>query len=667
VDQKTTAELAVGTEFAGYRIEAVAVRGGMGVVYRATQLRLTRPVALKLVTPELARDPSFRERFRREWMVAASIDHPNVIPVYEAGEADGALFIAMRWVEGTNLRTIVGDSGLDPSRAALLVNQVARALDAAHERDLIHRDVKPANILITGQEHVYLTDFGLTKHASSISGLTRTGQWVGTVDYTAPEQIEGKPVSPQTDVYSLGCVLFEALTGRAPFKRENDLATLWAHVYTDTPSLRELSADVPAEYEGVVQRAMAKDPEDRFESAGELGRAALAAGGRRGADGGAGAGRAPAPVAPAPVAPVPVAPVPASPPPASPLPPSGEKQGTRRRLVLGLGALAVLAAAALVIAIVALTGGSDEPNKQSSVATPSAPPLRASAWRALPSMPTARQNMTGSVADGSIWVVGGLETESKGSRRVEGYDPVINGWKAAPDLPSPLHHEMAVTYKDELVVIGGWIPKGGEPSAITSDKVLALRGRKWVKLPSLNRPRAAGAAAVVGDRIVVVGGQANGRLVRETEVFDGKQWRLTANIPTPREHMAAASDGRYLYAVGGRNLSPDKNTAALERYDPADDRWQQLTDMPTPRGGLGATIIAGRLFAVGGERSTGVYGKVESYDIAGRKWSRAPSMRTPRHGIAVAAIGRALYAMGGGTRPGHASATDTAEVLRLSR
>lgn len=335
--------------------------------------------------------------------------------------------------------------------------------------------------------------------------------------------------------------------------------------------------------------------------------------------------------------------------------------------MLGLGALAALAAAALVIAIVALTGTSDEPSKQSSVATTQAPPLRASAWRALPSMPTARQNMAGSVADGTIWVAGGLETESKGSRRVQGYDPVINGWKAAPDLPRPLHHEMAVTYKDELVVIGGWIPSGGEPSAITSDKAFALRGRKWVELPSLNRPRAAGAAAVVGDRIVVVGGQANGRLVRETEVFDGKRWRLAADIPTPREHMAAASDGRYLYAVGGRNLSPDKNTASLERYDPAEDRWQQLPGMPVPRGGLGAAIIDGRLFAVGGERSTGVYGQVESYDIAGRKWSRAPSMRTPRHGIAVAAIGRALYAMGGGTRPGHASATGTAEVLRLSR
>jgi serine/threonine protein kinase len=192
---QSTVELAVGSEFAGYRIEEVAARGGMGVVYRAVQVHLTRTVALKLVTPALARDPAFRERFRREWMIAASIDHPNVIPVYQAGEEDGALFIAMRWVAGTNLRQLIDQGPLEPSRAAHLISQVAYALDAAHEQELIHRDVKPANILITGQDHVYLSDFGLTKHASSISGLTKTGQWVGTVEYTAPEQIEGSTVS----------------------------------------------------------------------------------------------------------------------------------------------------------------------------------------------------------------------------------------------------------------------------------------------------------------------------------------------------------------------------------------------------------------------------------------------------------------------------------------
>jgi serine/threonine protein kinase len=649
VGQQTTPELVVGSDFAGYRIEEVAARGGMGVVYRATQLRLTRTVALKLVTPALAREPSFRERFRREWMIAASIDHPNVIPVYEAGEEDGVLFIAMRWVEGTNLRETIDRGPLEPSRAAHLVSQVASALDAAHERDLIHRDVKPANILVTAQDHVYLTDFGLTKHASSISGLTRTGQWMGTVDYTAPEQIEGVSVTSQTDVYSLGCVLFEALTGRPPYQRENDLATLWAHVYAPPPPVLEVNPDIPAPFEDVVQRAMAKDPAKRYASAGELGRAALAA---------AHGEHAPAPEK-----------IRAAPPPvAEPISEQGEQRRPwrpGRRSLYGLAGLLLVAAA--VAAIVSISGSEDsQPDRADAPAT-SAPLRAASAWRPLPPMPTARQNMASAVLDGTIWVVGGLAPGSRGSRRVEGYDPVVNGWKAGPDLPVRLHHEMVVTYKGDVVVMGGWIPRGSDPSAETSDQVFALRAGRWVKLPPLNRPRVAGAAAVVGDRIVVVGGQADGRLVETTEVFDGKRWSDGANIPTPREHLAAASEGQFVYAVGGRALSPDKNSAALERYDPEADRWQRLPDMPTARGGLAAAIAGGSLFALGGETPTRVLGKVESYGIASKAWSRASSMRTPRHGSTMDAVGRTLYSLGGAPRPGHASASATAEVLRLTR
>jgi N-acetylneuraminic acid mutarotase len=313
-------------------------------------------------------------------------------------------------------------------------------------------------------------------------------------------------------------------------------------------------------------------------------------------------------------------------------------------------------------------GGARRPGHASAVATAEAVRLVSSrrtgpGWRPLPAMPTARQNMAGAVLDGTVWVVGGLGADSAGSRRVEGYDPVVSGWKSAPDLPVRLHHEMVVTYKDELIAIGGWIPKGSDPSAVTSDRAFALRDGKWVSLPSLNEPRAAGTAAVVGDRIVVFGGQADGRLLATTEVFDGKQWSVRADIPTPREHLAAVSDGRFAYAVGGRRLSADKNVAALERYDPAADRWERLPGMPTARGGLGAALVDGHLLAVGGERATGVFGVVESYSIANKSWSRGPSMRSPRHGGVVAAIGRSLYALGGARRPGHASAVATAEVL----
>lgn len=272
-----------GVELGGFMIESVAGRGGMGVVYRARQRQPQRRVALKVIAPELADDPAFRARFEREWTIAAQIEHPNVIPVYAAGEERGILFIAMRFVDGTDLRSVIARDGrLEPNRAVPIVDQVAQALDAAHSSGLVHRDVKPANILIAttgGRHHVYLTDFGLTRPADASTGLTVTGAGalVGTIDYIAPEQARGEPVDARTDVYALGCVLFQALTGTLPFPADNDLAKLFAHATQDAPTLRERAPEVPAAFEAVVARAMAKDPADRYPSAGDLGRAAMAA------------------------------------------------------------------------------------------------------------------------------------------------------------------------------------------------------------------------------------------------------------------------------------------------------------------------------------------------------------------------------------------------------
>jgi DNA-binding beta-propeller fold protein YncE len=274
-------ELAEGDVFAGHRILGVAGRGGMGVVYRAIQLDLDRTVALKLIAPQLAEDAGFRERFVRESRAAASIDHPNVIPIYYSGEHDGALYIAMRYVEGSDLRTLVRAEGrLEPGRAAQIVSQVANALDAAHARGIVHRDVKPANVLLGADNHAYLTDFGLTKRVTSRTGSTREGGWVGTLGYVAPEQIRGEPVDARVDVYALGCVLYHALTGVPPYQRETDEATLWAHLHDDPPSVAEHAPGAPAGFDAVVARALAKDPDDRYPSAGDLGRAALAAAGR---------------------------------------------------------------------------------------------------------------------------------------------------------------------------------------------------------------------------------------------------------------------------------------------------------------------------------------------------------------------------------------------------
>jgi YVTN family beta-propeller protein len=271
-----------GDEFAGHRILGIAGRGGMGVVYRALQLDLDRPVALKLIAPQLAEDPDFRDRFVRESRAAASIDHPNVIPIYYTGESDdGALYIAMRYVEGSDLRTLVrAEQRLHPARAAQIVSQVASALDAAHARGIVHRDVKPANVLLGANDHAYLTDFGLTKRVTSHTGSTRDGGWVGTLGYVAPEQIRGERLDARADVYALGCVLYHSLAGAPPYQRESDEATLWAHLNDDPPSLHDRAPDVPASFDAVLARALAKDPDDRFPSTGDLGRAALAAAGR---------------------------------------------------------------------------------------------------------------------------------------------------------------------------------------------------------------------------------------------------------------------------------------------------------------------------------------------------------------------------------------------------
>ena len=277
----TRGTLKPGDEIDGFAIEAVAGRGGMGVVYRARQKRPDRVVALKVIAGELADDPAFRERFQRESALAAQLEHPNVIPVHAVGEADGILYIAMRFVDGVDLRTVVVlERALDPRRAAAIIDQVGQALDAAHAHGLVHRDVKPANILLSsagGREHAYLTDFGLARLTATTAGLTNTGAFLGTIDYIAPEQARGERVDARADVYSLGCTLFQALTGTVPYPLDNEFAKLYAHDRQPPPSVRERNPQLPAPFEGVLARAMAKAPDDRYLSAGDLGRAALAA------------------------------------------------------------------------------------------------------------------------------------------------------------------------------------------------------------------------------------------------------------------------------------------------------------------------------------------------------------------------------------------------------
>jgi tetratricopeptide (TPR) repeat protein len=268
------AAFAAGSRVAGYLLEEEIGAGGMAVVFRARDEQLDRLVALKLLTPGLAADEEFRRRFLREARAAAAVDDPHIIPVYEAGQADGVLFIAMQYVSGGDVRDLLRREGpLPPGRVAAIISPVASALDAAHAAGLVHRDVKPANMLIDARpgrpDHVYLSDFGLAKGGSA-SALTGTGLYLGTVAYMAPEQIQGGVVDGRADQYALGCAAFELLAGRPPFERDQDVAVIWAHLSAPPPAMADWRPDVPSGVDAVLGRALAKAPEDRFASCGEF-------------------------------------------------------------------------------------------------------------------------------------------------------------------------------------------------------------------------------------------------------------------------------------------------------------------------------------------------------------------------------------------------------------
>jgi predicted Ser/Thr protein kinase len=269
-------DLTPGMSFAGCRIEAIRGRGGMGVVYRAHEISLDRAVAIKLINDELAGDAEAIRRFEREARLMASIDHPNVIPVYGAGEEDGHLYLVMRYVDGTDLQSLLRSQGrLAPAQAAQITDQVARALDAAHKRGLVHRDIKPSNVLLS-EDHAYLTDFGITRLVDERTSSTDAGKWIGTFDYISPEQLRGESAEPRSDVYSLGCLLYACLAGSAPFHRDTTAATITAHLHEEPPSISDVSG-VPKAFDAVISRALGKQPKDRYSSAGALGAAALAA------------------------------------------------------------------------------------------------------------------------------------------------------------------------------------------------------------------------------------------------------------------------------------------------------------------------------------------------------------------------------------------------------
>ncbi|HEX2047974.1 MAG TPA: kelch repeat-containing protein [Acidimicrobiales bacterium] len=285
-------------------------------------------------------------------------------------------------------------------------------------------------------------------------------------------------------------------------------------------------------------------------------------------------------------------------------------------------------------------------------------------WQSRAAAPTARQEVASAVAGGRVWVMGGL-TSAGATDAVEAYDPATDRWAPGPGLPVALHHASATTYRGEIVVMGGFLA-AGSLYARPSDRVLALRDGGWVDLPRLRRPRGAAAAAAVGDVLVLAGGRDVAALVGPTEVFDGSGWRDADAIPTRRDHLSAASDGRSLFTVGGRFLQPGALSAALERFDAATGTWERLPAMPTARGGQGAALAGGRLVVAGGEDPSGVYGEVEAYDVAGQQWTALPALPTPRHGLAVERVGDQVLVLVGGTAFGVAPSAVAESLSPLS-
>jgi hypothetical protein len=385
-----TTTLGPGGEFGNYTIESLLGRGGMSVVFVAGDRRLGRQVAIKVLSDELAEDESFRTRFIRESQLAASLEHPNIVPVHEAGEQDGHLYIAMRYVRGTDLRTLVAREGpLGSERALALLRPVASALDAAHRRGLVHRDVKPANILVAideGEEHPYLSDFGLTKHAAAKSGLTKTGQFMGTVDYVAPEQIRGEEVDGRTDEYSLACVVYQVLTGRVPFDKPADVATMFGHLQDPPPRVTALRPDLPEMIDQVVIRGMAKGREDRYPTCTAMMEALTRAVGLPSAPRDQPSfdpsmvamepqpGSAPL-LPPAPTQVTPAAPAPSAPPPAAgpSAPPPGRRGGPSGRPLVLAGVVAATAVAIGVVVVVSGGNGEPGPAPTGAVSGPTGP------------------------------------------------------------------------------------------------------------------------------------------------------------------------------------------------------------------------------------------------------------------------------------------------------
>jgi serine/threonine-protein kinase len=661
----------VGTELAGHRVESVIGRGGMSVVYLAEHIGLRRKVALKVLGPELTEDDAFRERFIRESRITAGLDHPNIVTVYDAGESDGVLYISMRYVEGTDLEHLLRiETRLDPGRAVSLVSQAAAALDAAHEAGLVHRDVKPGNILLTTEprsstDRAYLSDFGVTKRVETGASLTRTGQFVGTVDYVAPEQIQGGDVDGRADVYSLACVLYRCLIGEVPFPRDTEVATIYAHLQDPPPTPSERRPELPVGFDAPISRALAKSRDDRFDTCRRFAEAA---------------GAALHPLRPVDVAP------------GEPTRP----RTSRRRIAFASGSLVVVAGVAIAVILLLQPGDRGRSSVSRSPTTPG--PLPELTWRSVVDRRSAfdgpddqeiadaalvndaivavGRDDAGGDADAAVWtssdgrrwtrVPGGTlgrigeqrmdavaavgeELVAVGSERTGGdTDPAV--WRSADDgttwdrvegAASGLHEAGDQEMRVVVEATPGMVAAGFETSQGDLDAAVwtSKDGSSWIPLTlaSLEGPgdQQILGAATLGEQLVAVGSSTS-----ETGDLDAAVWVRSAGSwtkvdegslggPGDQQINAIVAGGTGSVAVGTDTSGGDLDAAVWTSTDGR--RWDRVPATGAAFGGAGeqrmSTVTWVGAFLVAGGSSAAVGSDPDGaiwVSADGVRWKRTP-------------------------------------------
>lgn len=687
---------------AGFTDAVEVGRGGGGIVYRCQQTSLGRSVAIKVLASDL--DEADRERFLRESFAMGGLSgHPNIVNILQVGVTDSSRpFIVMPYHAAGSLADRVQRAGRIAWPEALRIGvKLCGALETAHRTGTLHRDIKPANVLVNDYGEPLLSDFGTAHIAGGYK--TETGFFTGTLSYTSPEVLGGKPPTVAADVYSLGATIFALIAGNAAHERKTD-EELIAHYLritsTPVPDLRP--EGIPADVCAAIEKAMSLEPSDRHASAADFGRELQLAQRHNGltadsmalsevsgqaeraddtkaeplpaatADAISVPGGTPAPARPDPnmfahtasisASSVPWQAVKAPPPPTPPGAPGPAPEKRRRKGIL-IASAAAAAVLLLVISGIVIIASRDDKGGEAAPSAPAAEVEAPPKWQPIADARVAREAVAATEADGTIWVFGGMGADGRVSGQHEGYDPAIDSWKSGDDLPVPVQHAMAVTWRENPVVLGGWRTEGAD-ARVATDQVWRVVNGRWTELPRLLQPRAAAAAAVVGDRIIVTGGVgADGNLLSTTEIFDGTSWKLAAPIPTARQLSGAASDGNVVYVLGGTNGTAD--LATVEAYDPAADTWTSLSELPGRRSDFGVAYADGRLVVAGGTSGGQALKSVVSLDLLTQSWNGLPDMGIARHGMAVAGVGRTVYVIGGSTGAGDGQITSSAEALKL--